>query len=277
MAGYRRRYYQGGRRYTAEHRAALAHIEEARAFENAIGGSVKDVKQYFLGLDSASLGKLFDAYGARYGRSAADYARATFPKWRAGTTSMSGLVAKRLFDFLPPRMPTAIKLELAGNIWSHFGTRSSHYFTVGPNADVNDVMAAIQVKLDQYIVDHTIPEEIRNRFDWLSQGDVEVKEFLLNHFRRLDGKIAAEGLREKLPILQEQMHTHPEQTSFIKTSIWIHNHSIEIALDERLGSTFREGQPAQKVAPAKSGTEVAWLLIIVIAFFVLLILLSHHR
>jgi len=276
MAGYRRRYYRGGRRYTAEHRAALAHIEEARAFENAIGGSVKDVKQYFLDLDRASLGKLFDEYGAKYGRPAADYARATFPKWKAGTTNMSGLVAKRLFDFLPPKMPTAIKLELAGNIWRHFGTRSSHRFTVGPNADAEELMAAIQVKLDNYLVDHSIPQEIRNRFDWLAQGDVEVKEFLLNHFRRLESKIAAEGLRERLPILQEQILMRPEQTGFIKTSIQVDNHSIEIVLDQRLGSTFQEGQPAQKLASASSGNKVAWFFIVVIAIYALAILFSHH-
>jgi hypothetical protein len=188
---------------------------------------------------------------------------------------MSGLVAKRLFEFLPPRMPIAVKLDLAGNIWNHFGTRSSHYFTVGPEADVQGVMDAIQAKLDKYIVDHSIPDEIRDRFNWLSEGDVQVKESLLNHFRQLDSKLAAQGLRERLPILQEQMRNHTAQTASIRTSIRVHNHSFEIILDEGLGSNFQEGQPMR--APSKADDGAKWFFIIVGGIIAFMFILTHLR
>lgn len=278
MAYRQRRSY--GRYGYAHHRtagqaAAIKHIEEARSFEREIGGSVKDVKKYFFELDRPSLNKLFFAYGKQYGSSVESYARATFPKWKSGTTEMSGLVAKRLFDFLPPMMPPAVKLQLAENVWRHFGTRSSHYFTVGPAADATAVMDAIQAKFDEYIVDHNIPQNVKNRFNWLSAGDVQVKEALLNHFRQLDRKIAATSLREQLPVLQQQMHNYAGHTTSIKTSIVIHNHSFEIAVDKGLGNSFREGRP-QRVNPLGSNPTAIWLIVAAAVIF-MFFLLSGHR
>jgi hypothetical protein len=133
-----RRYY-GRRSHTsiAGQQAARRHIEEARQFEKEMGGTVSDVKKYFLGLTDAELNAVFVAYSRQYGPSKEAYARQAFSRWKSGRTQMSGSVAKRLFDLLPPRMPIATKLELAGNVWRHFGTTSTHHFTVGPNADTN--------------------------------------------------------------------------------------------------------------------------------------------
>ena len=34
------------------------------------------------------------------------------PKWRTGRVQMSGMVAERLFNLLPPRMPLGVKYKL---------------------------------------------------------------------------------------------------------------------------------------------------------------------
>jgi hypothetical protein len=153
-----RRHYRS-RSYgsTAGQEAARRHIEEARHFEREMGGTVSDVKKYFFGLTDAELNAVFAAYSQKYGASKEEYARQVFSRWKSGATKMSGLVAKRLFDFLPPRMPIAIKLELAGNVWRHFGTSSVHHFTVGPNADSKLVMDRIHAKMTTEIQDYNIP------------------------------------------------------------------------------------------------------------------------
>lgn len=270
-----RRYYRG-RSYasTAGQEAARRHIDEARQFEKEMGGTVADVKQYFFGLKDAELDAVFAAYSRQYGASKEAYARQVFSRWKSGSTKMSGLVAKRLFDFLPPRMPIATKLELAGNVWRHFGAGSTHHFTVGPNADVKQVIDRVHETLIAEIQDYNIPENVKNRFDWLAAGDVSVKEHLLNYFRQMDRKIATDSLHEQLPLLQGQMRDHSGHTSALHTKIQIHKHSAEIWIDPRLDSQFREGQPERK-RPARSWSGPIWFLIVV-AVIIAIIYLSHH-
>jgi hypothetical protein len=237
--------------------------------------TVSDVKKYFFSLNAAELDAVFAAYSRKYGASKEEYARQVFSRWKSGSTQMSGLVAKRLFDLLPPRMPIATKLELAGNAWRHFGTSSTRHFTVGPNADLNLVIDRIREMLTDMIQDYNIPENVKNRFDWLAGGDVSVKEQLLNYFRQLDKKIATDSLNEQLPVLQAQMRDHSGHTGSVHTTIDIHKHSVQIWIDPRLDTRFREGQPEPKRRSASGTPGVIWFVIVVVVF-VVIIYLSHH-
>jgi hypothetical protein len=270
-----RRYYRS-RSYASVsgQEAARRHIEEARQFDKEMGGTVSDVKNYFFGLKDGELNAVFSAYSRQYGASKEAYARQAFSKWKSGSTKMSGLVAKRLFDLLPPRMPIATKLELAGNVWRHFGTSSTHHFTVGPNADPKLVIGKVRETLTAQIRDYNIPENVKNRFDWLAAGDISVKEHLLNYFTQMDRKIATDSLNEKLPVLQVQMREHSGHTGSVHTKIEIHKHSVQIWIDPRLDAQFREGQPERKRS-AGSASGVMWFLIVV-AVIVAIIYLSHH-
>jgi hypothetical protein len=269
------RYYRRPYASLAGQEAARQHIQEARQFEKEMGGTVSDVKKYFFSLKDAELNAVFAAYGRKYGASKEGYARQVFSRWKSGSTQMSGDVAKRLFDLLPPRMPIATKLELAGNVWHHFGPSSAHHFTVGPNADPKLVMDRIHERFTADVQDYNIPENVKNRFDWLSSGDVSVKEYLLNYFRQMDRKISTDSLNQQLPVLQGQMRDHSRHTGSVHTTIQVHKHSVQIWIDPRLDAQFREGRPEPKRAP--SGMPgVVWLLIVV-AVIVAIILLSHHR
>jgi hypothetical protein len=239
-----------------------------------MGGTVSDVKRYFFGLKDAELNTVFAAYSRQYGASKEEYARQAFSRWKSGSTQMSGLVAKRLFDLLPPRMPIAIKLELAGNVWRHFGRSSTHHFTVGPNADPKLFMDKFHETLTAEMQDYNIPENVKSRFDWLAAGDVSIKEHLLNYFKQMDRKIATDSLNEKLPVLQAQMRDHSSHTGSVHTKIEIHKHSVQIWIDPRLDTQFREGQPERKRS-ASGASSAIWVLIVV-AVIVAMIYLSHH-
>lgn len=270
----RRRYRRRSYASVAGQQAARRHIKEARQFEREVGGSVSDVKSYFFGLKEIELNEVFAAYSRKYGALKEAYARQAFSKWRSGSTQMSGLVAKRLFGLLPPRMPIATKLELAGNVWRHFGTSSTHRFTIGPNANIKLVMDRIHENLNASIQDYNIPENVKNRFDWLAAGDVAVKEHLLNYFRQMDKKVAADSLQEQLPLLQAQMRNNANHTGSVHTRIQIHKHAVEIWMDPRLDAQFRVGHPEPKRS-ASGPYGVIWFVIIVVVIATMIYLLHH--
>jgi hypothetical protein len=272
---YRR--YRGSRSYRARNygmEAALRHIEEARSFSREVGGTDEDVKGYFFALSGRALDEMFSAYGRTYGSQKEAYARNTYEKWKRGSTEMGGVTAKRLFDLLPPRMPFAKKLELAGNLWRHYGPSSKHSFTVGPAADTASVMRAIQAKVHAAVQNYVIPEQLRNRFDWLSGGDVNVKEQLLNHFREAERDIALTSLGDRIPVLQRQMREAPGQTISLRTDLTVHRHAVEVWVDERLGDTFREGVPASR---AGTSSGMGWIIALAIALIILLAMIAGHR
>ena len=195
----RRRQYSN----TKGKRAALRHIEEAREFTEEIGGSDLDVKKYFFSLSDIELAPILSEYGEDFGSKAEDYARETLPKWKSGNREMSGIVCKRLFGLLPPRMPLKKKYELAENIWKHFGPSSDNSYQIGPNTPISSVEKLIFSKLVEVVTEYSIPENVHNRFSWLSDGDVKAKEDLLNYFRQLEKTLLSEKINSELPILEE--------------------------------------------------------------------------
>lgn len=257
--------------YDAGQEAAPRHIEEAREFSREIGGTDKDVKDYFFSLEAGTLDKVLSEYGRIFGSEAEDYARKTLPRWRSGATTMSGLVAKRLFNLLPPRMPIEKKFELAGNVWRHFGPSSSHSYVVGPNADVGEIAAVVAKKLDEAVTRYRIPDTVKRRFTWLAAGDVKVEEQLLNHFRQIEKSLALQKVNAEMPVLQKQVRAHPDITSRAKSEIQIHKHRVSVWVDERLDTNIREGRPSLGQTGGSLGNAWVWFVIaaIVLAFVVL--------
>ena len=101
-----KRYHRSRRPYYHSHDVgnefARQHIEEYRQLEQELGGTIDDVKEYFFSLSPRQLQSILGDYGRKYGEQAQAYAAKTIAKWEAGHVHMSGLVARRLFDFLPP-------------------------------------------------------------------------------------------------------------------------------------------------------------------------------
>ncbi len=255
--------------------AARRHIQEAREFSREIGGTDRDVKQYFFSLDRSALDEFFSAYGKANGEKAETYARKTFQNWKSGSTKMSGDVAKRLFSLLPPRMPLSAKFKLAENIWRHFGPRSASAFTVGPMADAKALLNTVYAQLNANVQKFQIPEQIKGRFEWLSAGEVRIKELLLHHFLNEELQLALTKLQHELPLLQEQLNEYGNQTVSVRTNITIQRNSIDIWIDHRLKDTFRQGIPERKPFETTIGLGAIYVVAIA-AFLILLVVLEHH-
>ena len=264
MARRRRRSY----RTSIGHERARKHIQEAREFSDQMGGTDKDVKEYFFSLSNAELESILTEYKEEHGSSAANYARETMGDWKAGRRKMSGMVAKRLFDLLPPRMPIKKKFELAENIWKHFGPSSRHSYIVGPEARVGEVISIVSETLDKQITEYNIPQNVKNRFNWLASNDVGLKEQLLNHFRQLEKDLVKQKLEAELPILQSQMRAHADKTGSVRSVLTINKHEVSVWVDAALGEEVQEGMPVKQRATIGSGAAAlpwGWIIVATIA------------
>jgi hypothetical protein len=272
------RYRSYGASRDAGLEAALRHIEEAKAFSHELGGTDQDVKAYFFSLNGLELEGILFEYGRRYGSSAESWARTTLPRWKSGTTKMSGQVAKRLFDLLPPRMPPAKKYELATNVWRHFGPQSSHSFVVGPDANIEVLAQTVSTKLDEAVSKYSVPVNVQNRFSWLAAGDVRVKEDLLNYFRQMEKQLALDKIRLELPVLQRHFRENLSVSKHANVMVQVHKHCISLSLDGKLGTEFREQAVAPSIASMASGDRapIAFIVFLLIIGFVLLMAIFGH-
>ena len=211
---------------------ALQHIEEARELSDQLGGTDNDVKEYFFNLNSKDLKDLLSKYGKKYGPDKKEYAEKIFPYWKSGKTAMSGLVAGRLYDLLPPMMPLEQKYSMIQALWEKYGPKSEKILTFGKDNSIEQLHKEISAYLTNVVQDWEISDNLKKRFDWLSQGDVKLREKLLNHFKDLEKKQILDGLKLKLPVLKDFFIKNDEITKSVKETVVIGNHKLTIKLDD---------------------------------------------
>ena len=199
--------------------------------------------------------KIFNAYRKKFGSAAEEYARNTLPHWRNGSTRMSGQNAKRPFDLLPPTMPLKKEYKLIENTWKHFGPPSSHSFQVGANALVGDIAERVPKYLHESIAGNLIPQNIKSCFEWLSAGNVDIKEEVLNHFRSLQKALAIQKVPVEIPVLQRQICKSPDIPVRLRQVLQIHKHEISAWIENKLEEDIVEGSRKEIRNVASSGTS----------------------
>lgn len=227
-----RRTYSGsayhGYQRSIGHERALEHIREAEELSKELGGTDRDVKAYFFSLPPAKLRNILDQYEREYGHSKREYAEIALPQWRSGRKKMSGLVAGRLYSMLPPRMPIDTKYSLVENLWEVYSPKSHKVLTVGPDAQTEDVVEAMQSHVMNTVKHYTIPEPLERRFNWLSMGDVQVKQKLLNYLLDLEKQRAVVGARQQVPVMLRHLREHGSITHRLAHTIEIGKHKFEL-------------------------------------------------
>jgi hypothetical protein len=207
----RSRYRGGSRSYFRSgsygRARALAHIAAAKRLTAELGGMDQAVKAYFFSLSPVELASILDDYQRAYGSKAHQYATNTIPKWRTGRVQMGGMVAERLFNLLPPRMPLGVKYKLVEGLWHHVGPSSRHRIRVGADANVSEVIELARSKITEFVINYKIPSNLEGRFIWLSAGDVSVKQMLLSHVQEVDKTIVVEAVRAQVPVMLEHLRS----------------------------------------------------------------------
>ena len=250
--------------------AAEKHIAEAEALSAELGGTDKDVKAYFFSLTSTQLNQIFAEYGRRYGDSAREYAERTLPDWRSGVRSMSGLVAGRLFSFLPSRMPLDAKYRLVESLWKHSGASSHATIYCGKQATAEEIRAAVSEMLNAVVSEHHIPEGLERRFNWLSEGDAHVKQQLLNYFRQLEKKLVDEALQQRLTILIDSMSGRSGSVHHGATErITIGKHILEIRwINSDTHISYMA--PVTPTTPDKTIFDYWWVFVLIFILFLMI-------
>ncbi|MDC0949067.1 hypothetical protein OAS86_06980 [Gammaproteobacteria bacterium] len=257
MAYYRRkRSYSRSSRASVGQRAAQRHIAEAEDLSKQLGGTDVDVKDYFYSLPKSVLDSVFKTYGEKHGSKAQLYAIETFPKWKTGKRHMSGLVASRLYELLPATMPTQKKYALVESLWKHVGPSSYKIFYVGPDADIEEVSLTIKRYMENVVVDYKIPKSMEGRYDWLSQGDVVLKQQLLNHFRQKEIGLVNHSLNNNLPILLD--HLSRDSATGAIQELKVGRHKVTISITDKVtGITDKSPIPEKSVSNIESNNN--WL------------------
>lgn len=254
--GYRRGYRRSGSRRNYGAERAAQHIAEAAELSRQLGGTDEDVKQYFFSLQKHDLDKVLEQYTLAYGSSAGEYAQLTMSDWRSGRRRMSGMVASRLYALLPPLMPLQKKYELVGNLWKHFGPRSETHFTIGPDATTDAIIELANPILKEAVTSYQVPDNLKNRFNWLTCGDVAVYQQMLNHFLSLEKDIVTLELRPRADLFLSQIRSKGSTSTAVNQTIQINNHKIILHFDTK-ATGVSEGSPNHNIA---TGNElIGWI------------------
>ena len=221
---------------------AKKHIEEARQLSFALGGTDRTVKNYLFGLSGVELENVLSQYGWNYGEIPESYARKTLPLWRSGKVQMSGMVAERLYRFLPPTMPLETKYDIAEELWKYVGPSSSKTLRFGPGVAVDEIVANVENHISTVVVEYEIPSGLQSRFDWLASDDVGFKQKLLNHLRNLDKRLVVEAARLQAGVMLQHLHDdQAKQTHLFAHTLTVGKHKLKLISDRNaLGCIFEE-------------------------------------
>jgi hypothetical protein len=271
----------GARRYYRDrsygHDRALEHIAAAKRLSAELGGMDKGVKAYFLALPPMELSAILDDYERLTRRDAREYAEKTMPDWRSGRVQMSGLVAERLFNLLPPRMPLNVKYRLVEGLWHHVGPSSRHRIRVGIDADVEQVVELARSKITEFVVNYKIPADLERRFDWLSAGDVSVKQLLLGHFLEMEKTTVVEAVRQQVPVMLEHLRSAGRHTSRLSQNVRVGKHELELLMDKTAtGARIEDPSTPLRSARTSQSTIVVWAVIIFVVVVLIVISRSHR-
>ena len=255
---------------------AEKHIQEARELSFTLGGTDQTVKKYFFGLSTAELNNVLTQYGRRYGESAESYARQTLPRWRSGRVQMSGMVAERLYSFLPQKMPLTTKYDIAEKLWRHVGPSSSKALRFGPGVAVEEIVANVESHISTVVINYQIPSELERRFNWLAADDVSFKQNLLNHLRNLDKSLVVEASRLQAGLMVQHLRDdQANRTRRFEHTVTVGKHYLKLVADKNAqGCKFEEFRPFVSVSRNVDFTWLWW--VIAAAIVVGLIILNSN-
>jgi hypothetical protein len=260
-----------GRR-SAGFERAKQHIREAEELSRELGGTDKDVKEYFFSLSHVERARVLHLYGRKHGEVAQRYAEKTIPSWRSGGVGMGGQTAARLFDLLPPLMPLQEKYRLAENLWRHVGPQSKRRLRVGLDTTVDDAVSKAREHIEGIVSGYVIPDNLTRRFNWLAAGDVGLKQQLLNHLQELEKKLVVEDARQHLPAMLDHLRRDAaNHTTRLARTLTIGKHDLEILVDRSASGAHLEDWRPHGASPKSSLAWLWWLLgiVAVVAFFAL--------
>ena len=194
------------------------------------------------------------------------------PRWRIGRVQMSGMVAERLYSFLPQRMPLTTKYDIAEGLWRHVGPSSAKALRFGPGVPVEEIVANVENHISAVVINYQIPSVLERRFNWLAADDVGVKQNLLNHLRSLDKSLVVEASRLQAGLMVQHLREdHANQTQRLEHTVTVGKHNLKLVADKNAeGCKFEEFRTVSRGVVGKD--DLTWLWWVLAAGVVALII-----
>jgi hypothetical protein len=160
------------------------------------GGFDEDILEAFFKINSDQLARLISHYKGRYGDSAGIYARKTYPKWKSGEVNPSGQTVERLLESLPLVLDLRVKCDLLRKLRERHRKKDN----VSLKCDTTnwrEVIQPIAENIIQKARSADLPEIVKSHLSWLSQGDMQAAQKLLEESEVQEGKIAISLLHQE--------------------------------------------------------------------------------
>jgi hypothetical protein len=209
------------------------HTRAAQELSERLGGTTEIVKRFLFGLNDRDRSRVFNRYEKLHGRSKRTYADSVFDKWKAGTVRMGGEIAARIYDLLPPLMPTAVRYEIAKVLWEKYSPSSVEHYRVGFDCETQIVVGTVQHCLLSKVVPKCIPEQLKGQFDWLSGDDVTVQEDLLGYLQQLETTVIRADAQHRIPMLVNMATQRGSMVSDFDQTYQVGKHVVHLHFSRR--------------------------------------------
>ena len=237
----------------------------------------QEVKAFFFGLDRERLSDVLDLYGRKFGSDKRAYAEETFPRWRSGERQMSGLVAGRLFDLLPPIMPIDLKLRIVEGLFDKAGKSKADYVLVPMETPPAEVVRFVDKTCFGYLSDVGIDTSIKRQFDWLSGEDAAVAERLFKHAMQVNFNAKKVASASMMAQLDRDRAAHADTIEEMTSTIRLRQHEVHIRRTNAVEDmrtvdrwTFDRGGRPQK--PSSSDGGWGWIVVVLFGIGALIVL-----
>jgi hypothetical protein len=134
-------------------------------------------------------------------------------------------------------MPLEAKYELTKRLWEQYSPTSHRILRIGPNSSEQDIMNNVEEHLIQTIARYKITSPLEQRFRWLSMGDVQVQQQLLNHLLDVEKHQAIGLTRQQLPVMLNHIRNQGQYTQRLSQSIEIGKHKFDLVFDRNSSDT----------------------------------------
>jgi len=186
------------------------HESKRAALTKFYGGIDKDILDVLYNLSSYDLDKFWFYYGKSYGDSAVRYGRKTYPEWKTGKRRPSADTLERMVQTLPSSLRFDDKFELLRRMRIRHRKLDSHKLSVTTNNWMQSIAPLVSDTIRKaYAQD--LPEHIKQRLNWLSEGDVQAATTLLAAAEVREGQIAVKLLRQEFANIQKILSTVGER------------------------------------------------------------------
>lgn len=177
-----------------------------------------EIIKVLLNLNEDSLSELFQLYRETFGKGAAYYARQTYKKWKDGKVRPNNQTYQRFLVHLPKVMNFDLKVEILRLLMHEYCPKDQHNLTVYTD-DWETPLKPLVEKLIEKNYQNELPSQVLKKLEWLSEGEMQLAQKILQESQAEEGKIAVSMLRQEIANIENllaETHLKPKVSHELK-------------------------------------------------------------